>query len=76
VVKQAAALVLVVAAVGSAVYLGSLHLGQPRAKLACPSLVACFQLPTRASWQLPVAVVIAALGVAGAVGVLKRAKAG
>jgi len=73
--KKTVAVVVVVVGLGGAVYLGSLHLGPPASicshrgggvldLLNCPA--------SRAVWQLPVAVVIALLGMAGAVGVLKR----
>jgi hypothetical protein len=74
---QAVAVGVVAVALGGAVYFGSLHLGVSRPGAwtrnggGLLDLLGCAH-PTRAFWQFPVAVVIAALGVAGALGVLKR----
>ena len=77
--RKAAAAVLVVAALGSAVYLGSLRLdtrtlhSRDCSKLYLPLLATCGP-NSRAAWQLPVAVAIAGLGTIGAVSVMRRTR--
>jgi hypothetical protein len=76
--RRAAALALAVVALGGAFYVGSLPLGPAGLKPACTrvgsvlNLENCAEPASRATWQFPVAGVIAALGLAGAVGGLKR----
>ena len=77
VMGKAAAVAVAVVALGGAFYFGSLHLGSRGLNPACTrvgvvNLLNCAEPASRAAWQFPVAVVIAALGLAGAVGVLKR----
>jgi len=76
--RKVGALALAVAVLGSATYLGTLRLDAYGNYPICleyqGDLVrrpACAPA-TRGDWQLPVAVVIAALGVLGAVGVMNR----
>ena len=73
--RNATAALVAVVALGGAVYFGSLHLG---ATTACThrgggvlDLLNCAR-PSRAVWQFPIAVGIAALGLVGAVGGLRR----
>jgi hypothetical protein len=75
--RKAAALTLGVVALGGAAYLGSVHLDAHGNYPICLEYQDGLLRPpcaasTRSGWQLPVAVLIAALGVVGAVGVLKR----
>ena len=80
VMRKAAAVVLVVVALGSAAYLGSLRLDADGNYPICLEIQGSgrFRPPcapaSRSGWQLPVAVVIAACGVLGAVGVANRRK--
>jgi hypothetical protein len=76
-VRYAVAIALASLALGGAVYFASLRLDTRTlhyrncAELGLPPGMTCGS-NRRATWQFPVAVAIAALGVAGAVGVLKR----
>jgi hypothetical protein len=77
--RNAAALTLVVAALGSAAYFGSVRLDAHGNYPICLEYQGGLLRPacapsTRAGWQLPVAVAIAAFGVLGAIGVLTRAQ--
>jgi hypothetical protein len=77
--RKAAALTLVVAALGSAAYLGSLRLDSHGNYPICLEyqgglLRPACALATRGGWQLPVAVAIAGVGLLGAIGVVSRAQ--
>jgi hypothetical protein len=78
--RKIAALALILAALGGAAYFGSLRLNAHGNYPLCLEYQGdVLQRPpcgpaTRSAWQLPVAVVIAALGALGAVGVVNQAK--
>ncbi len=77
--QKAAALALAVVVLASAAYLRSLRLDLHGNYPTCLEIQGGLLRPpcapaTRDDWQLPVAVVIAALGALGAVGVMTRAK--
>ena len=77
--RKAAALALVVAALASAAYLGSLRLEGHGNYPICREYQGGLLRPpcspaTRDAWQLPLAAVIVMLGVLGAFGVTNRAK--
>lgn len=71
VMRRAAAALLAVPALGGAIYLGSVRLATHHVCGNAPAGPWCAPA-SRAGWQLPLAVAIAALGAVGAVGVLKR----
>ena len=77
--RKAAALTLVVAALGSAAYLGRVRLDANGNYPICLEYQDGVLRPacapaTRGGWQVPVAVAIAAFGVLGAIGVVNRAQ--